>query len=66
MIAGKEALVYHADGGWKGRGGPGGEEEETSSVAHYSGDGTSLETIGNDGYDVAVKVFKRIAEFKGR
>mmetsp|Transcript_15239 Transcript_15239/g.27681 ORF Transcript_15239/g.27681 Transcript_15239/m.27681 type:complete len:992 (-) Transcript_15239:185-3160(-) len=59
---GKEALVYHADGGWKGRQDDGAEEEV--SVAH-SPDGT-LETIGSDGYDVAVKIFKRISDFKGR
>ena len=47
---GKEAMVYHADGGrWRG--------EE---------DGAVEDAVGSDGFDVAVKVFKRIAEFKGR
>mmetsp|Transcript_22639 Transcript_22639/g.40837 ORF Transcript_22639/g.40837 Transcript_22639/m.40837 type:complete len:346 (+) Transcript_22639:1-1038(+) len=70
---GKEAMVYHADGGWKGRrsrqqaedDGGGVAEDEISSVVHYSGEG-ALDTVGSDGYDVAVKVFKRISEFKGR
>lgn len=53
---GKEALVYHADGGWRGR--------QTS--AEESSAAASPEVTGSDGYDVAVKVFKRIAEFKGR
>lgn len=44
---GKEALVYHADGGR-------GPVDE------------SAETPGSDGYDVAIKIFKRISEFKGR
>ena len=43
---GKEAMVYHADGG---KGSPG-----------------KCEGPSSDGYDVAVKVFKRIAEFKTR
>ncbi|KAL9191385.1 hypothetical protein ACHAXT_001091 [Thalassiosira profunda] len=50
---GKEALVYHADGG-------SGRADTGESPAGSS------EVIGSEGYDVAVKVFKRIAEFKGR
>ncbi|KAL7528651.1 hypothetical protein ACHAXR_004084, partial [Thalassiosira sp. AJA248-18] len=57
---GKEALVYHADGGWKGR-----QASAEGVPLALSPDGTT-ETLGSDGYDVAVKVFKRIAEFKGR
>lgn len=52
--------MYHADGGWKGRE----DNAEKLSVA-LPPDGT-IETTGSDGYDVAVKVFKRIAEFKSR
>jgi len=47
---GKEGLVYHAESGWKGR---------------TSRDNTTQE-MNSDGYDVAVKVFKRIAEFRNR
>ena len=57
---GKEALVYHAEAGWRGREGDAvivGEEKSFSPL---------IETPGSDGYDVAVKVFKRISEFKGR
>eukprot|EP00571_Detonula_confervacea_P002864 CAMPEP_0172328906 /NCGR_PEP_ID=MMETSP1058-20130122/60598_1 /TAXON_ID=83371 /ORGANISM="Detonula confervacea, Strain CCMP 353" /LENGTH=983 /DNA_ID=CAMNT_0013046043 /DNA_START=66 /DNA_END=3017 /DNA_ORIENTATION=+ len=53
---GKEALVYHADGGWKGR----------QAISEENSPVETLETTGSDGYDVAVKVFKRVVEFKGR
>ena len=52
---GKEALLYHAEGGWRGR-------DETSPVSSIEIDSE----VSSDGYDVAVKVFKRISEFKGR
>ena len=52
---GKEALVYHADGGWKGR-----QDNEEAAICTSTSEATS------DGYDVAVKVFKRIVDFKGR
>ena len=45
---GKEAIVYHANGG------EGIDDDEGNTVG------------GSDGYDVAIKVFKRIQEFKGR
>ena len=48
---GKEALVYHAETGRK------------PQVNDLTPDDTY---VGSDGYDVAVKVFKRVAEFKGR
>ena len=57
---GKEALVYHADGGWKGR------QALTEEQSVSSSPGEPREFVGSDGYDVAVKVFKRVVEFKGR
>ena len=45
---GKEAIVYHANGG------EGTADDEGNAVG------------GSEGYDVAIKVFKRIQEFKGR
>lgn len=45
---GKEAIVYHANGG--------SNTDSTSTTSKLS----------NDGFDVAVKVFKRITEFKSR
>ena len=45
---GKEAIVYHANGG------EGIADDEGNAVG------------GSGGYDVAIKVFKRIQEFKGR
>lgn len=45
---GKEAIVYHANGG------EGITDDEGNAVG------------GSGGYDVAIKVFKRIQEFKGR
>ena len=45
---GKEAIVYHANGG------EGITDDEGNTVG------------GSGGYDVAIKVFKRIQEFKGR
>jgi len=65
---GKEALVYHANGGWKGRHEEDGAKEGVASSAAEMAqvpDGT-LESVRSDGYDVAVKIFKRISEFKGR
>ncbi|KAL7554020.1 hypothetical protein ACHAWF_017524 [Thalassiosira exigua] len=56
---GKEALVYHASGGWKGR------QATDEDELDISLDKTT-EMTGSEGYDVAIKVFKRIAEFKGR
>jgi len=48
---GKEALVYHAEAGRKPQ----------------ANDLTPDDTyVGSDGYDVAVKVFKRVVDFKGR
>jgi RIO kinase 1 len=47
---GKEALVYHAEGV---------QDPPTELSSHP-------DFVRNDGYDVAVKVFKRISEFKGR
>ncbi|KAL7432514.1 hypothetical protein ACHAXM_003157 [Skeletonema potamos] len=47
---GKEGLVYHAESGWKGK---------------KSRDNSTQE-MDSDGFDVAVKVFKRIAEFRNR
>jgi len=49
---GKEGLVYHAESG------------RNSRTGLDSSDSTP--EIDSDGYDVAVKVFKRIAEFKNR
>jgi serine/threonine-protein kinase RIO1 len=49
---GKEALVYHAEAGWR--------------AGSLVGESTDPDDVGSDGYDVAVKVFKRISEFKGR
>ena len=49
---GKEGLVYHAESG------------RNSSAGLDSSD--SAPELDSDGYDVAVKVFKRIAEFKNR
>ena len=51
------ALVYHAYAG--------SEKGRQSSVESLSPE-TELDSVGSDGYDVAVKVFKRIVEFKGR
>mmetsp|Transcript_29628 Transcript_29628/g.62919 ORF Transcript_29628/g.62919 Transcript_29628/m.62919 type:complete len:949 (+) Transcript_29628:112-2958(+) len=56
---GKEALVYHAEGGWRGRDGGASIVDGSHSIPH-------VEFPASDGYDVAVKVFKRISEFKGR
>lgn len=47
---GKEALVYHAEGV---------QDPPTELSSHP-------DFVRSDGYDVAVKVFKRISEFKGR
>ena len=56
---GKEALLYHADAGLiQG-------DHININEKDMVPDG-SIESIRSDGYDVAVKVFKRIVEFKGR
>lgn len=47
---GKEGLVYHAESGRKGR----------------EGHDSSTQEMDSGGHDVAVKVFKRIVEFKNR
>lgn len=56
---GKEALVYHAEAG-----------SRVSTKISVEGEYIDLSSdggeVGSDGYDVAVKVFKRISEFKGR
>ena len=47
---GKEGLVYHAESGREGR----------------KNINSSMQEIGSDGFDVAVKVFKRISLFRNR
>jgi serine/threonine-protein kinase RIO1 len=63
---GKEAVVYHADGG---------KNNVSSTILEDGKDGDDWDkkaaatttAIGdNDGFDVAIKVFKRIKEFRGR
>ncbi|OEU10143.1 RIO kinase, partial [Fragilariopsis cylindrus CCMP1102] len=63
---GKEAIVYHADGG-KNNGcntiledGRDGDDWDKKAAA------TTMATNDNVGFDVAIKVFKRIKEFRGR
>jgi serine/threonine-protein kinase RIO1 len=47
---GKEALVYHAEG----------------KIVQHTEISADPDVVGSDGFDLAVKVFKRISEFKGR
>ena len=63
---GKEAIVYHADGGKNNGGntiledGRDGDDWDKKAAA------TTMATNDNVGFDVAIKVFKRIKEFRGR
>jgi RIO kinase 1 len=59
---GKEALVYHAEAGWRGRD----ADASVGASGNLAGESIDTDEVGSDGYDVAVKVFKRISEFKGR
>ena len=69
---GKEAIVYHADGG-KNNGSSKNNGSNTILEDGRDGDdwdkkaaATTMATNDNVGFDVAIKVFKRIKEFRGR
>lgn len=71
---GKEAVVYHAVGGKSSNqitpNGNNDINDESTLSDQTEGieanENTKLDASNNDGFDVAIKVFKRIKEFKGR
>eukprot|EP00535_Pseudo-nitzschia_heimii_P000577 CAMPEP_0197176780 /NCGR_PEP_ID=MMETSP1423-20130617/2589_1 /TAXON_ID=476441 /ORGANISM="Pseudo-nitzschia heimii, Strain UNC1101" /LENGTH=761 /DNA_ID=CAMNT_0042626201 /DNA_START=55 /DNA_END=2337 /DNA_ORIENTATION=- len=71
---GKEAVVYHAVGGIRSTETTmkkGSDEREQSNIGNHIGEvdvkPNKISMMSeNDGFDVAIKVFKRIKEFKGR
>ena len=68
---GKEAVVYHAVGGKGSAEVTPIDEEGSTTINHTEGNEKKqndelLDIAANAGFDVAIKVFKRIKEFRGR
>jgi hypothetical protein len=63
---GKEAIVYHADGGKNNGSNTILEDGKDDDDWDKKAAATTMATSDNVGFDVAIKVFKRIKEFRGR